>query len=66
MDKITLIDSIRQINCSARPDWLSGFDAPALRLYLDHLRMTLEPRGRGHGWIRRGDTPAIVTRRPLL
>lgn len=66
LDKAKVIDLIRDINRSARHDWLAGFDLESLRLYLEHLQRTLEPRGGHSAWIRPGDTPAVVTRRPLF
>ena len=63
LDKPSLIKHILKINLSARVEWLQRFDAPALRLYLDHLQKTLEPRGGASYWVRHGDTAAAVTRR---
>ncbi|MCZ6445098.1 MAG: hypothetical protein ACE10B_09810 [Phycisphaerales bacterium] len=65
ISKSQIIDAIQQVNQSARSDWLDIFDISALRRYLDHLQLTLEPRGRGSIWIRQGDTPAVVTREPI-
>ena len=59
-----IINAIQELNRSARRDWLDAFAIPALRRYLDHLEVTLEPRGRGSVWVRSGETPAIVTRTP--
>ncbi len=64
MTKARIIDAILHLNRSARRPWLEAFAAPALRQYLDHLEITLEPRDRESVWIRTGDTPAVVTRRP--
>jgi hypothetical protein len=65
LNKDQIIDGIQQINRSARRDWLIEFDQGALRQYLDHLQHTLEPRG-GHSiWVRRPDTPAIISREPI-
>ncbi len=64
VDKGLLIDEIQRINPSAGRDWLAFFDATALRMYLDHLQLTLEPRGRHSIWRRQAETSAIVTRRP--
>jgi hypothetical protein len=64
LSKSQIISAIQQVNCSARSEWLGLFDIHALRLYLDHLQLTLEPRGRTSAWIRPGDTPALVTRQP--
>jgi hypothetical protein len=62
--KAQLIASIMEINPSASQAWLARFDVSALRRYLDHLQHALEPRGRSSIWIRDGETPAVVTRRP--
>jgi hypothetical protein len=62
--KAQLIASIMEINPSASQQWLDLFDVSALRRYLDHLQHALEPRGRGSIWLRDGETPAVVTRRP--
>ena len=62
ISKAQIIDAIQQLNRSARRDWLDMFARPALRRYLDHLELTLEPRG--SVWVRPGETPAVVTRNP--
>jgi hypothetical protein len=62
--KSQVIDSILQLNPSAKQEWLERFDVSALRRYLDHLQLALEPRGRDSVWQRDGETPAVVTRRP--
>ena len=64
ISKTGIISAILQLNRSAQPDWLSKFATPALRRYLDHLEVTLEPRGRESIWIRSAETPAVVTRNP--
>jgi hypothetical protein len=38
MNKRHLIDEIRQFNTSVRPQFLSQFDEPALRQYLENLQ----------------------------
>ncbi len=63
-NKSGIINAIMQLNSSARADWLNKFATPALRQYLDHLQVTIEPRGRGSVWVRPGDTAAVVTRTP--
>ncbi|MCA9290836.1 MAG: hypothetical protein KDA25_06895 [Phycisphaerales bacterium] len=63
LNKTDLITGIQKFNRSARTDWLERFDASALGQYLDHLRLTIQPRG--SRWVRLGDTAAIVTRRPV-
>lgn len=65
LSKSQLIEAIRQINQSARPDWLGLFDVSALKRYFEHLQWQLEPRGRNSIWVRDGDTPAVLTRQPL-
>ena len=65
LDKMQIIEAIRQINRSAKLEWLGRFDAVALRRYLEHLQLTEEPRGRNSRWIRRDDSPAIMTRHPI-
>ncbi len=62
--KAQLIDSILQINRSAKPEWLDLFNVPALHRYLDHLQHAQEPRGRDSYWLRDAETPAVVTRKP--
>jgi hypothetical protein len=37
MDKTELIESIREINRSATPEFLATFSKEQLRAYLDHL-----------------------------
>jgi hypothetical protein len=64
LSKERIIQAIQQINRSARREWLSMFDALALRRYLDHLQRTLEPRGGHSVWVRPNETAAIVTREP--
>jgi hypothetical protein len=58
--KHTLIDAIRTHNPTAPIDWLSAFSHDALRVYLDHLLSTLDPKQ--IAWVRPGDTPAITGR----
>jgi len=64
LSKTRVINAIMQLNRSAPPDWLNKFAAPALRKYLDHLEVAIEPRGRASVWTRSPKTPAIVTRNP--
>lgn len=60
-----LIASIQTLNPTARTDWLRLFSDQALRLYLEHLQVASEPRGRQSTWIRRGETRAVVSRTPV-
>lgn len=62
LNKSQLIESIQQINRSAKTSWLSSFDIAALRNYLTNLQRTLEPRGPESAWTRLGDTPPVVER----
>lgn len=63
LDKNRIIELIQATNKSSNREWLEQFDCDDLRLYLDHLDMTLEPRGGQSSWTRRGDTPAVVWRK---
>ena len=61
LTKNQLIDSIQQINCSARADWLGTSDISALHMYLNNLQRTLEPRGADSRWMRiQGTSPFIM------
>jgi hypothetical protein len=53
MNKRQLIDQIRQINTSVRPDFLAQFDEPALSQYLDHLTEAQQKRLQMPAWVRR-------------
>lgn len=55
-----LVDWIQSLNPSASTTYLMGFRREALSAYLDHLMLTLQPRGRTSAWVRRAETPAIV------
>lgn len=66
LTKAQIIDAIQQINHTARTEWLGLFDISALKRYLDHLQLTLEPRGPRSAWVRQGDTKAIVTREAAI
>ena len=63
LTKEQLIDGIQRINAAADREFLESFDWHALRRYLDHLQITLEPRGLESRWKRPGDTAAVVWRR---
>ncbi len=62
LDKLQVIEAIQDINKSVSSEWLVLFDHKSLRAYLDHLQLTIEPRGGTSIWVRRGDTPAVVSR----
>ncbi|MEE2681346.1 MAG: hypothetical protein VX641_03135 [Planctomycetota bacterium] len=63
IEKNRLIELIQETNQSSTREWLEQFDQADLRLYLDHLDITREPRGGSSSWTRRGDTPAVVWRK---
>ena len=60
LTKQQLIDGITEINSSADLSWLDDFEDGELQRYLDHLQVTIEPRGTS--WLRTNETSAIVTR----
>ena len=62
LTKQQLIDGITEINPTADLSWLDDFESVELRRYLDHLQVTIEPRGTI--WLRQNETTAIVQRRP--
>ena len=57
-----VIDRIIEFNRSARVEFLETFDDDRLNHYLEHLVATARPRGRDAVWIRRGESPAIMSR----
>ncbi len=57
-----MVERILDLNKSATPTFLERFEDRPLRNYLDHLVAASSPRGAQSRWIRRGDTPAIVSR----
>lgn len=57
-----VVDRIMSLNRSARAEFLETFDDEGLRHYLDHLIATSVPRGRDAVWVRRGESPAIMSR----
>lgn len=59
-----LIDEIRSINRAASCDYLRAFSFEALVEYQRRLMLTLEPRLRSPGWVRRTGEPAVCTRLP--
>jgi len=61
--KDQLMEAIQRINTAAERSFLQAFEWHALRRYLDHLHLTLEPRGGESRWKRNGDTAAVVWRR---
>ncbi len=61
MTKNELIDEIRRLNHTAPSDFLSTFAETDLQTYLERLHRLFGQRGRRSGWIRPGDTHAVVT-----
>lgn len=57
-----VIDRIMELNRSARAEFLESFDDNRLNHYLDHLVSAAGPRGRDAVWVRRGESPAIMSR----
>lgn len=62
MSKYQMIEAIRKQNQSAAINFLSGFDEGSLSIYLKRLQLTDHPRGRQSVWVRRGPSPAVITR----
>ena len=60
MDKEQLIEAIRSQNPSAAVDFLTSFTQSTLEIYLKRLTKIAGRRGRESGWVRPGDTRAIV------
>lgn len=60
-----LVERIQQINPTAGAEFLARFRPEALSLYLAHLRSVKDAaRGPEAGWVRPGDTPAMMVREP--
>lgn len=59
-----LIEQICSINVTASADWLDGFPADSLHLYLARLLLAREPRSTRRGWVRPHETPAVVMCEP--
>ena len=62
MSKQQLIEAIQHHNRGADSTFLMTFDEPALDHYLQRLTHLQGHRGPGAVWVRRAETPAIVTR----
>lgn len=60
MSKQQMIDEIRRHNRSAEWDFLINFSDEELTSYLRRLTEVVGHRGRASGWIRQGDTHAVV------
>jgi len=61
MNKRQLIDSIREINTSVRPEFLAQFDEDALTQYLDHLTEARQKRMQMPAWVRRQPKLRLVS-----
>jgi hypothetical protein len=53
MNKRQLIDDIRRYNTTVQPQFLTQFDEPALRQYLEHLEDASRKRIQIASWVRR-------------
>ncbi len=61
LNREQVIDRIVTINTSATSAFLERFETASLHRYLEHLDVASGPRGRSSGWIRPGDSRAIVS-----
>ncbi|CAG0999946.1 hypothetical protein PHYC_02808 [Phycisphaerales bacterium] len=62
LSRAQLVERIMELNPTAGREFLARFTGPALGEYLDHLTLTVEPRGKASVWVRRSGPPAIITR----
>lgn len=63
MSKQQMIDLIQQRNRSASSEFLVKFDEEALQNYLSRLTTLQDHRGRATVWVRKGISPACITRK---
>jgi len=63
MSKYEMIDRIRRVNRTVNETFLLEFDEPQLESYLQRLTRLQDQRGSNTGWVRSGETMAVVTRR---
>lgn len=61
MSKRQLIEDIRRLNATARPQFLIQFDEVALRQYLQHLEDAQAKRVRIAGWVRNVRRVSVTT-----
>lgn len=61
MNKRQLIDDIRRINATARPEFLAQFDESALKQYLDHLEEARQKHIRHAGWVQQSARLRLVS-----
>jgi len=62
MTKQQTIDKIRERNHTASPEFLAGFNAEALSVYLCRLDRVANHRGPDSRWVRITTSPAVTTR----
>ena len=64
LTRAQLVDRIVALNATATTEFLRPFSDQTLADYLDHLLAVQAPREERTGWVRRPNTPAILTREP--
>ncbi|HEY8747413.1 MAG TPA: hypothetical protein VIM11_05540 [Tepidisphaeraceae bacterium] len=60
MSKRQLIDDIRRYNTTVQPQFLTQFDEPALKQYLEHLEDASRKRIQIASWVRRKPSLKMV------
>ncbi len=66
IDRAKVMELILTINKTVAVEYLDQFKDRALRNYLAHLETTMQPRGRGARWERRGESPALIVHESSL
>ena len=61
MTKRQLIDEIRRYNSTVQPPFLSQFDEPALKQYLEHLQGASSKRLSISSWVRKQPRMRMVS-----
>jgi hypothetical protein len=61
MNKRQLIDGIREINTSVRPEFLAQFDEQALEQYLNHLEEARRKHVHTPAWVRQQPKLRLVS-----
>lgn len=59
-DRLALVSAIMKFNDTVTREYLEQFRVESLRNYLEHLRVSAEPRRRQAGWVRLADTPGLI------
>lgn len=59
MTRTQMVERIQSLNPTASADYLETFSPRHLLTYLEHLTVSLEPRGRSARWARPEDSPAL-------